>query len=145
MIVAVVRPDSWNLPLFLHVLGAVALVGAVAAVAVAAWGSLDSPLLRRVAFWTLLTVVLPAWVLMRLAGGWIDSKEDIPGDPTWLGIGFMVGDVGLVVLVVATIVGWWSARRVQQRWAAQLLTGLASLYLLALLLAMFAMSGKPGA
>jgi NADH:ubiquinone oxidoreductase subunit 6 (subunit J) len=145
MIVAVVRPDSWNLPLFLHVLGAVALVGAVAAVAVAAWGSLDSPLLRRVAFWTLLTVVLPAWVLMRLAGGWIDSKEDIPGDPTWLGIGFMVGDVGLVVLVVATIVGWWSARRVQQRWAAQLLTVLASLYLLALLLAMFAMSGKPGA
>jgi NADH:ubiquinone oxidoreductase subunit 6 (subunit J) len=145
MIVAVVRPDSWNLPLFLHVLGAVALVGAVAAVAVAAWGSLDSPLLRRVAFWTLLTVVLPAWVLMRLAGGWIDSKEDIPGDPTWLGIGFIVGDVGLVVLVVATIVGWWSARRVQQRWAAQLLTGLASLYLLALLLAMFAMSGKPGA
>ncbi len=145
MIVAVVRPDNWNLPLFLHVLGAVALVGAVAAVAVAAWGSLDSPLLRRVAFWTLLTVVLPAWVLMRLAGGWIDSKEDIPGDPTWLGIGFAVGDIGLIVLVVATIVGWWSARRMQQRWAAQLLTVLASLYLVALLMAMFAMSGKPGA
>jgi len=145
MIVAVVRPDNWDLPLFLHVLGAVALVGAVAAVAVAAWGSLDSPLLRRVAFWTLLTVVLPAWVLMRLAGGWIDSKEDIPGDPTWLGIGFAVGDIGLIVLVVATIVGWWSARRMQQRWAAQLLTVLASLYLVALLMAMFAMSGKPGA
>ena len=145
MIVAVVRPDNWNLPLFLHVLGAVALVGAIAAVAVAAWGSLDSPLLRRVAFWTLLTVVLPAWVLMRLAGGWIDSKEDIPGDPTWLGIGFAVGDIGLIVLVVATIVGWWSARRMQQRWAAQLLTVLASLYLVALLMAMFAMSGKPGA
>ncbi len=145
MIVAVVRPDNWDLPLFLHVLGAVALVGAIAAVAVAAWGSLDSPLLRRVAFWTLLTVVLPAWVLMRLAGGWIDSKEDIPGDPTWLGIGFAVGDIGLIVLVVATIVGWWSARRMQQRWAAQLLTVLASLYLVALLMAMFAMSGKPGA
>ena len=145
MIVAVVRPDNWDLPLFLHVLGAVALVGAIAAVAVAAWGSLDSPLLRRVAFWTLLTVVLPAWVLMRLAGGWIDSKEDIPGDPTWLGIGFAVGDIGLIVLVVATIVGWWSARRMQQRWAAQLLTVLASLYLVALLTAMFAMSGKPGA
>jgi NADH:ubiquinone oxidoreductase subunit 6 (subunit J) len=145
MIVAVVRPDSWNLPLFLHVLGAVALVGAVAAVAVAAWGSLDSPLLRRVAFSTLLTVVLPAWVLMRLAGGWINSKEDIPGDPTWLGIGFAVGDIGLIVLVVATIVGWWSARRMQQRWAAQLLTVVTSLYLVALLIAMFAMSGKPGA
>ncbi|HEX9380906.1 MAG TPA: hypothetical protein VF891_05345 [Gaiellaceae bacterium] len=145
MIVAVVRPDSWNLPLFLHVLGAVALVGAVAAVALAAGRSLDSPLLRRLAFWTLLTVVLPAWVLMRVAGEWIDSKEDIPGDPTWLGIGFMVGDIGLIVLIVATVVGWWSARRVQQRWPAQLLTVLASLYLVALLVAMFAMSGKPGA
>ena len=27
MMVALVRPDSWNLPLFLHVLGATVLVG----------------------------------------------------------------------------------------------------------------------
>ena len=55
--------------------------------------------LRRVAFRTLLVVVVPAWLLMRVAGQWIDSKEDIPGDPTWLGIGYIVGDLGLVILV----------------------------------------------
>lgn len=32
---AVVRPDSWNLPLFLHVLGAMVLVGTLATAAVA--------------------------------------------------------------------------------------------------------------
>jgi formate hydrogenlyase subunit 3/multisubunit Na+/H+ antiporter MnhD subunit len=140
---ALVRPDSWNLPLFLHVLGAVTLVGSVAAAALAAGRSHESPLLRRVAFWTLASVVLPAWLLMRLAGQWIDSKEDVPGDPAWLGIGFMVGDIGLVVLLVTAIVGWWSTRRVDRRWPARTVTVLASLYLAALLVAMWAMTAKP--
>jgi uncharacterized integral membrane protein len=143
--VAVVRPDSWNLPLFLHVLGAVVLVGAIAATLIAASRSHDSPLLRRVAFWTLFTVVLPAWALMRFAGQWIDSREDVPGDPAWLGIGFLVGDAGLLVLLVTTGIGWWSTRRLERRWPAKTVTVLAALYLVALLVAMFAMSGKPGA
>jgi hypothetical protein len=142
--VALIRPDSWNLPLFLHVLGAVILVGAVAATAIAAGRSDRSPLLRRVAFWTLIVVVIPAWALMRFAGQWIDSREDIPGDPTWLGIGFLVGDLGLVLLLVTTGISWWSLRRPDRGWPAKAVTGLASLYLVALLVAMFAMSGKPG-
>jgi hypothetical protein len=140
---ALVRPDSWNLPLFLHVLGAVILVGSIAATALAAGRSHESPLFRRVTFWTLASVVLPAWALMRFAGQWIDSKEDVPGDPAWLGIGFMVGDVGLLVLLVTLIVGWWSTRRVDKRWPAQTVTVLASLYLAALLVAMWAMTAKP--
>jgi hypothetical protein len=142
---ALVRPDSWNFPLFLHVLGAVVLVGAVAATALAASGSRDSVLLRRVAFWTLLTVVLPAWAVMRVAGQWIDSREDIPGDPGWLGVGFIVGDAGLVVLLVTAFFGWWSTRRPDRGWPARTVTVLACVYLVALLVAMFAMSGKPGA
>jgi hypothetical protein len=141
---AVVRPDSWNLPLFLHVLGAILLLGAISATALAAGRSQTSPLLRRVAFRTLLVFVLPAWVLMRFAGEWINSKEDIPGDPTWLGIGYLVGDVGLVLLLLTTLLGWWSTRRPDKRWPAQAVTALAGLYLAALLVAMFAMSGKPG-
>jgi formate hydrogenlyase subunit 3/multisubunit Na+/H+ antiporter MnhD subunit len=140
---ALVRPDSWNFPLFLHVLGAVILVGSIAATALAAGRSHESPLLRRVAFWTLASVVLPAWALMRFAGQWIDSKEDLAGDPAWLGIGFMVGDIGLVVLLVTAIVGWWSTRRLDRRWPARTVTVLASLYLAALLVAMWAMSAKP--
>ncbi len=142
---ALVRADSLDFPLFLHVLGAVLLVGAMAATALAAGRAGGSLLLRRVAFWTLAVLALPAWVLMRLAGGWIDSKEDVPGDPTWLGIGFVVADIGIVILLVSAAVGWWSTRRPDRRWPQQTVTVLAIVYLAALLVSMWAMSAKPGA
>jgi len=140
---ALVRPDSWNLPLFLHVLGAMTLVGSIAAVAFSSSKATDSVLFRRVTFWTLATVVLPAWVVMRFAGQWIDSKEDLPDDPTWLGIGFLVGDIGLLVLLITTIVAWMAMRKEGRRWAPKTVTVLSILYLIALLVAMWAMSAKP--
>jgi hypothetical protein len=142
---ALVRPDSWNFPLFLHVLGAIVLVGAVAATALAASGSRNSPLLRRVTFRTVWTVVIPSWILMRVAGQWIDSREDIPGDPGWLGVGFIVGDAGLILLLLTVFFAWWSTRKPDRGWPARTVTVLAAIYLVALLVAMFAMSGKPGA
>jgi hypothetical protein len=140
---ALVRPDSWNLPLFLHVLGAMTLVGAVAAVALSSSRATDSTLFRRVTFWTLATVVLPAWVLMRFAGQWIDSKEDLPNDPAWLGVGFIVGDIGLLIVLITTIVAWVAMRKEGRRWAPKTVTVLSILYLIALLVAMWAMSAKP--
>ncbi len=144
MMVALVRPDSWNLPLFLHVLGAAVLTGAVAATAIAGTMSGGSLLLRRVAFRTVLFLVIPAWILMRVAGEWTNSREDIPGDPGWLGTGFIVGDAGVVVLLLSVIFGWLSVRKPDRGWPARTVTALAALYLAALLVAMFAMSAKPG-
>jgi hypothetical protein len=141
---AIVRPDSWNFPLFLHVLGAMAVTGATAATFVAAASSNRWPWLRVVVARTLLLVVFPAWLLMRLAGQWIDSKENVPGDPTWLGIGFLVGDAGLVLLIVAMILSAIGVRRPEKQWPIRAVTALAGLYLIALLVAMSAMSGKPG-
>ena len=141
---ALIRPDSWNLPLFLHVLGAIVLTGGVAAVLVAASRSHDSLLLRRVAFRTLVFLVVPAWLLMRVTGQWTDSKEDISGDPTWLGIGYIVGDAGVLFLILTAILAWVSARRPERRWPPGVVSALAGIYLAALLVAMFAMSGKPG-
>jgi hypothetical protein len=140
--VAAIRPDSWNLPLFLHVLGAIVLAGAVASAALASGSAV---VLRGLPFRILALVAVPSWLLMRLAGQWIDSKEDIQGDPTWLGIGFTVGDFGLLVLLVATVVAWWARRRPGLRWPRQTAGGLAVLYLLALAVAWWAMSAKPGA
>jgi hypothetical protein len=141
---AIVRPDSWNFPLFLHVAGAMAVTGATAAAFVAAVSSQRWPWLRGVVLRTLLAAVLPAWLLMRLAGAWADSREPIGDDSTWLGIGYIVGDAGLVVLIVTTILSWVSTRRPERRWPVQAVAALAGLYLVALLVAMFAMSGKPG-
>jgi hypothetical protein len=141
---AIIRPDSWNFPLFLHVLGAMVVTGATAATFIAAVSAQRWPWLRRVVFLALLTAVIPGWLLMRLAGEWINSKEDIAGDPTWLGIGYIVGDLGLVLLVVTTILSWVSTRKPERSWPLRSVAGLAGLYLVALLVAMFAMSGKPG-
>jgi hypothetical protein len=108
---ALVRPDSWNFPLFLHVLGAIVLVGAVAATVATAAASQRWPWLRSIVFRTVLIAVIPAWLLMRLAGEWINSKEDIDGDPTWLGIGYIVGDAGVLFLILTAIVSWIGKRR----------------------------------
>ena len=141
---ALVRPDSWNLPLFLHVLGATVLTGAVAATAIAAGKSGSSLVLRRVALGTIVALVIPAWILMRVAGEWTNSREDIPGDPGWLGTGYIVGDAGVLFLLLAVLFGWLSVRKPDRGWPVRTVTALAVLYLAALLVAMFAMSGKPG-
>lgn len=141
---AIIRPDSWNFPLFLHVAGAMAVTGATAAAFVGAVYERRLPWLRLVVARTLLLAVFPAWLLMRLAGQWIDSKEDIQGDPGWLGVGFIVGDAGLVLLVVAMILGAVAVRRPHRNWPIRSVAVITGVYLVALLVAMFAMTGKPG-
>jgi hypothetical protein len=138
--VALVRPDSWNFPLFLHVLGAALLVGAISATVIIA---IRAPAMRRLQVRTIGFLVLPAWVLMRFAGQWLDSREDIPDDPAWLGIGFGVGDAGLVLLVVTALVAWWGLRRPERRWPVRAVAVISGLYLIALFIAMWAMTAKP--
>jgi hypothetical protein len=141
---AILRPDSWNFPLFLHVLGATVLTGATAAVLVGAVSEGRWPWLRLVVARTLLLAVFPAWILMRLAGAWEDSKSPIGDDSTWLGIGYIVGDAGLVLLIVATILGAVAVRRPQRTWPIRTVAVITGVYFVALLVAMFAMTGKPG-
>lgn len=142
---ALIRPGTWDFPLFLHVLGATVLVGAVAATVLAASRSRNSLLLRRATFRTLLLLAIPAWFLMRIGGEWIASKENIPGSPGWLSTGYGVGDGGAVFLLVSAVVAWIATRKPERGWPARTVTVLASIYLIALLVAMFVMSGKPGA
>ena len=145
MTVAAIRPDSWNLPLFLHVFGAMILFGALASAAITARASGRAAVPRALLFRILLLVAVPSWLVMRLAGQWIDSKEDVQGDPSWLGIGFGVADAGVVVLLAATLIAWWGSRRPDLRWPGQVAGVIAFLYLLALGYAMWAMTAKPGA
>jgi hypothetical protein len=137
---AIVRPDSWNFPLFLHVLGATLLVGAVGATVIIAT---RAPAWRRLLARTMGLLVLPAWVLMRFAGQWIDSRENIPDDPAWVGIGFGVGDAGLVLLVITALIAWWGVRRPERRWPVRAVAVISAIYLIALFVAMWAMTTKP--
>ena len=146
MIVGAVRPDSWNLPLFLHVLGATVVFGAAAAITIAGFAGRArtdyQPLLARVALRTFLFGVIPSWFLMRIAGQWIAGKE-YPGDanePGWLGVGFIVSDGTGVLLLVVGILAWRSVRRERIMLAVPLL---AAICVAAYTVAWFAMSGKP--
>lgn len=114
---AVIRPDEWNLPLFVHVLGALVTVGALVLAAtylVPAWrgGSLDS---LRLGYRTLLWAAVPSFLVMRLSAQWLYDEEGIGAgdaeDPAWIGIGFMTSDLGALLLVIATVVTGVGVRR----------------------------------
>jgi hypothetical protein len=143
-----VRPSAWDLPLFLHVAGAMTLVGALGATLVLAGAGIrrpDARVLARGAFLSLAAAALPAWIVMRAAAQWTYSKEGFSGhnDPTWLGIGFGVSDAGLLVLLVSTGLAYAWTRK-PRPWAPRALTGLGGLYLVLLGVAWLAMSGKWG-
>ena len=135
-------------PLFLHVLGAMTLVGALLAVLLVSWVAWRRPeiaVLRRAAWSGLIAVALPAYLVMRLAGQWIYSKEGFSGknDPTWLGVGLGVADLGLLLrLVTIGVAFWW--RRSAIPVAGRIVAALSSVYLVLLAIAWLAMSGKWG-
>ena len=99
MTIALIRPDDWNFPLLVHVAGAMLLVGSLvtaAALLLLAWRG-DSPGLIRLGFRTLLIAAFPSYVLMRVGAEWINSKENIPDEADWIGIGYITADGGLAL------------------------------------------------
>jgi hypothetical protein len=140
---ALIRPDSWNFPLFLHILGATLLFGTVATVAIAGFASRShagyEQLLARVAQRTFVLGIVPAYIVMRVGAQWIDSKEFPNGDePGWVGTGFLVSDAGVILLLIVGIL--LAVRRQRVLLAVPVLT---AIYVVALGVAWVAMSGKP--
>jgi hypothetical protein len=152
-VIAVIRPDAWNFPLLLHVLGAMLLVGsltlAVSALALA-WRD-GSASLVRLGQRALLLGALPAWVLMRAGAEWIASKEDLTdSNDAWIGIGFTTADTGILLLVIAIVLAAFAARRAARPEGssggglARAATALVALMVIGYLVTIWAMSAKPG-
>lgn len=145
---AAVRPDSWNFPLFVHVLGAIVLAGSIGAVIVLAVAvrkrRAQGALLSRVAFRTLIFVAVPSWIVMRVGAQLIVDKEFPDKAPGWVGVGFAVSEPGLILLIALGILAWRSARRGGVGRASVAVAILAPVYLAALAVAWWAMSAKPG-
>ena len=145
---AIIRPDSWSLPLLVHVGGAMLLVGSLVVVAAVSAGALrrgdDAAVLTRLAFRGLLIGVLPAYVVMRGGAEWIASEEAV-GDPTWVGIGYGVGDGGLLLAIIATVLAWRATRRgaAGPGGSGRAVLVLAVLLIAAYALAIWAMTAKP--
>lgn len=152
MTLAVVRPDSWNFPLFLHVGGAMALVAslvmALYAIRIARERG-DQPA-AQFAYRVLWRFTLPAYIVMRIGAQMIASKEKLEeSKDAWIGIGFGVSDAGLLFLIIGIVLTGLVARRAKQgtsvAGAAQLRAAgvLAGILVLAYLVAIWAMTTKP--
>ena len=148
-VLATIRPDSWNFPLLVHVLGAMILVGGVlSAFSALAFARRDARLLR-LGYWSLLAVGLPGYIVMRIGAEWMYSKENLdklPDDPTWVGIGYMTADIGAVLLLIALVAGGFGVRRLRTGKGTALLNvsmGISIILLAAYVVAIWAMSAKP--
>ena len=146
--VAWIRPDPINVALLLHVGGAIVLVGglvtAAAALVVGFRGGGEA--LLRLGYQALLVVALPGAILMRIGAEWTKSREHIPDDPTWISFGYSAGDGGIVLLLVALILGGVGVRRLQSSTGLRLLKATASLSLVviaAFAVTIWAMGAKP--
>ena len=150
---AAIRPDEWELPLFLHVLGALALIGALALTAVFLFaarrnGSADS---LRMGLRSLTFGVIPAWIVLRGSAEWIADKEgyaDLDEPPAWINIGYIAGEGGLLLILISTLLGWLALRRVRADGGAPGTTARVAAILIVVLLvlnlvALWAMTTKP--
>jgi hypothetical protein len=151
---AAIRPDDWNFPLLLHVLGASLLVGGLTAAVTSFWlgWSRDSVTLSRLGFRSLLLVAFPAWWLMRIPGQWIASKEGFDGEseePAWLGIGYITAEAGGLLILISLVLTGIGVRRLRRAetprpsLAVRIGTVLVTIVLAAYLVAVWAMTAKP--
>lgn len=151
---AAVRPDEQNLPLFIHVAGAMALVGALFLSALAlqsAWrhGSAGS---IRLGYRSLLIVALPAWIVMRIGAQWIADKQgysDAEEVPAWIDYGFVAAEPGLLLIIAATVLTGLSVRGLAEAGEGptptkvRVATVLVGLMIVIYLVALWAMTAKP--
>ena len=151
---ATIRTDSWNFPLLLHVGGAMLLVGVLVAVAatylVAARtaGPAGSAGLNRLAYRALLLGAIPSFIVMRVAAQWIASKEKLEdSDAAWIGIGYASTEGGLLLLIAATVIAGFAARRSRRgdadSWQSRVAPGLTLFLIVVYLFALWAMVAKP--
>jgi hypothetical protein len=148
-VLSAIRPDSWNLPLFVHVVGAMILVGATLTASSALLVARGDTGLLRLGYWSLLALGLPGYALMFAGAEWIYAREgldDAPIDSAWVLIGFVVAEGGLPLFVASLIAGGIGVRRLRDGRGAGLLTAtmwISIALLAAYLVAVWAMAGKP--
>lgn len=144
--VVTTRPDAAKFWLFLHILGGMVAVGALALCVVsliAAWRS-GSPALTRLAWRALIYGAVPGYLVMRVAAQVALDKEGLTdASLTWIDIGFMVTDAGVLLLIVAGVLLGVRRGEGGATIRARVATGLLSVVLVAYLVAIWAMTTKP--
>ena len=148
---ALIGPDG--IDVFLHVLGAMVLVGSLILTGsslAGAWRN-GSVALTRLANRTLLFAVLPSWLVTRVfAQITLDDAvyDKIEDDAAWVGIGFMTTELGLLLIIGATVASGLAVRRAAREGGtvgtgARVATVLVAILIIFYLVAIWAMTAKP--
>ena len=145
---ASIRPDSWNLPLFVHVIGAMMLVGGLLVASTSVMVARGEARVLRIGYLTMLSVCLPGYLVMRVGAEWTYSREqlgDAPDDPAWVGIGYITADAGALLLLIALILGGFGLRRLRGGGTGMLRASLviSVVLLAAYIVTIWAMGSKP--
>ena len=149
MLASMLRPDDLNLPLFVHVLGAMILVGGLLATSTSVLVARGDVRTLRIGVMTLLFVCLPGYIVMRGGAQWIYSREhldQLDEDPAWIGIGYITADAGALLLIISLILGGLGLRRVRGGGGTGLLRTsliISVVLLAAYIVAIWAMGAKP--
>jgi hypothetical protein len=147
------RASDWKIPLFVHIFGAMLLVGGLTLAMVSlttAWRN-GSAALTRLGMMSIFYGALPGWVVMRGGAAWIAHKEGLDNDKvdlTWLNIGFTTSDLGFVFLIALVVIGGVAVRKINRQGDTPMLgpriaTGLVGFLLVAYLVTIWAMTTKP--
>ncbi len=105
--------------------------------------------LLRLGYWSLVAVGFPGWVVMWVGGNWFYAREGLDDEPiasVWVGIGFVVAELGLLLFLLALGAGGIGIRRLRNERGTGLLklTMVISIVLLAsYVVAVWAMAAKP--
>lgn len=152
-VLAAIRPDDQSFALLLHLVGATVVFGALLASATSLALARGDTRLLRLGYFSLLLVALPGLILLRLAGEWLYRLEkwnELPeqiDQPAWLSIGFFVADLGGLLLLIALALGGLGVHRLGTgKGGTGLLNAtmvIALLLVVAYVVAVWAMSGKP--
>jgi hypothetical protein len=150
-VLAAIRGPGQDFPVFLHIVGATVVFGALLASATSLALARGETRLLRLGYFSLLLVGLPGLILLRLSAQWIYSKEgwdNVPDQfqPTWLSIGFVVADYGGLLLLLALALGGIGVFRLRSGKGTTLLKltmAIAFVLILAYVVAVWAMTGKP--
>ena len=141
-----------HFPLFLHVFGAMLLVGTLFAVALATvlgWRRPEDAVgLARFGLRTLLIGVLPAYIVMRVGAQWTESESNFPDDfePAWLDIGYITADAGALLILISVVLSALGLRKLRDGSGIGFgrAVGVISILLVtAYVVAVWAMTAKP--
>ena len=133
---------AYELSLFTHILGAMGLIGALllAATALAPGGAGT----LRLGYRSLLVAALPSYLVMRVSAQWVASEEGLEdSEAAWIGIGYITSELGLLLMIVATVCAGLSNRRGGRPGLTRAAFVITALLVVMYLVTIWAMTTKP--